>query len=170
MSVFPVEEYFQGWLYSINSWSNAQNYKTEHLFEQGLSNWKLNAQAQRAAGQPIPDPPMIPQLMVINVEKARECFMEWWNADYQPGLAIRQDYIEYANLPVDMKDFALGDSPAPQPSDPVAGPDGDIAGQFLVASGDTHKAGEVIMHPVHGRLFMSVKPSPFGNVKRWRKA
>ena len=145
----------------------AHNYRAKFLFEQALDSYKQNALINRKIGKPLPQKPEVPMLHTIDEKLAAECFAEWWNAPYTPGLLIRQDYVVKTPLPVAPDAFDLEPKPIAQPDDSVAGPDGDILGQYLVAVGDKHEAGAEINHPKYGRLKKYVRATPFGSIARW---
>lgn len=147
--------------------ANAHNAKVSMLFEHALDSYKQNALVNRSIGKAMPDKPAVPMIHAIDEKLAAECFAEWWNAPYTPGLLIRQDYVIKKPLPVAPDAFDLEPKPIAQPADPVLGPDGSIPGQYLVATGDRHAVGTVITHPKYGRLLKFGMPTPFGTLVRW---
>lgn len=162
---FPyVAERLKGYIEMHKGWCDSQNQKNTKLFWDKLESWKFDARFAQGQGFSVPPRPTVPVMRTVDEVKATTRFYEW-----ESGLPQTFDFYIEKKLDVPESAFDLaGPAPAP-PSDPVFGPDGDIPGQFLVAQGDTHAPGEIIEHPKYGTLVKTRKPTPFGNVDRWRK-
>lgn len=158
-----LEERYQGYLKMHQGWCESQNVRNAKWFWDKLESWKYDARFAKGQGLPIPDAPKIPSILSVNEPKCRDRFMEW-----ESGLPQTFDFYIETKLPVPSDVFDLGSKPPAQPDDPVAGPDGDIPGQFLVSSGDRHEPGEEVDHPKYGHLIKTRKMTPFGPVLRWR--
>lgn len=147
------------------NWADAATFTRTKLFRDALDSWKQTAIWNRGNNKPIPPAPEVPILVSVNMELAKQRYME----SLETGVPIVHDFYIETPLAVAPDAFEL-DQKVVAPNDPVLSPDGDIEGQFLVATGDTHKDGETFTHPTYGKLKMKFKYTPFGASKRWVKA
>lgn len=160
------EERLRGFLQMQQGWVSSRNDSYKKFFFDAVESWKYDARFADTMGRPRPEPPKIPVMLAINEDKLTARFIEWENS---PGVDMVMDFYIATPLEVPAGTFDTAPPPPPAPDDDVAGPDGDIPGQFLVAQGCRKQPGSIIEHPKYGTLVLSGKQSPFGVVLRWRK-
>ncbi len=154
-----------GWAKMCEGWAQAATTTRTKIFFDGLSNWKQNAAILKALGKEVPPPPSVPELVSCDVELAKQRYAD----SLATGEPIVQDYFSYTPLPIDPKELTLegpGEK-APVIADPVSFE--DRPGWFLVTAGFKGVNGQVINHPVHGKLKFWSYPG-FGGVitVRWQ--
>jgi hypothetical protein len=137
--------------------ANRGNELKAQIFNQALENWKFNSRALQALGKPTPEKPEVPTFEAVDLERCEAAFDRWYNGGEQV-----KDFYLFTPMPIAANAFDLAPPAVPEPNDPVAGPDGDIPGQYLVSAGDTHPVNAIIIHPQYGRLMKWGKATPFG--------
>lgn len=160
------EERLRGFLQMQKGWVESRNVSFTKFFFDKVESWKFDARFADTMGRPRPAAPEVPMMWAVDEAKLTDRFIEWENS---PGKDMVMDFYVLTPLAIPADTFETAPPPPAAPDDDVAGPDGDIPGQFLVAQGCRKAPGTIINHPKYGRLVLSAHASPFGPVLRWNK-
>jgi hypothetical protein len=148
-----------GWAKMHENWADALNFTQTKLFTDALESWRLNTIVNRKVGRPEPAKPEVPQLVTVNMELAKQRYME----SLRGGQPPIYDFYTWTPMVVPADAFDLEPKPTLAPTgDALVGGPADREGKrFFLVYGDTSPFGKIIKHSKHGYLVKVEAGNPF---------
>jgi hypothetical protein len=154
---------------SIASFSAVANDGAVAKYKQDYSNWALNVELNKAAGQPAVEAPVPPTIRLFDADTFTKVFNAYFSrCALEAPVGRPCGVFDYSSAFTSQLYPAIAQTatkpPPAQPENPVGTPMG--GGYYGVAPGDLHSEGFVFTNPVGVKFRKYVVPSPFG-VKSW---